>query len=209
MSLSVIKRLSDVMEKIVRYFELKLYDTKTISNYFRKQGAQIGEDCTIIPTFLGTEPYLIKIGNRVSIANGVTFVTHDGGTAILRDKVPDLQVFGPIVIEDNCVIGQNATIFCNVRIGSNSIVGAGSVVITDIPPNTIALGVPARPFGSVEKYREKCQERWSAQRPPDTVLDPGETWWESRHYAANRERLRQHLLKIFAKDLGNNSDLKE
>lgn len=202
MSISMFDRLDGALERFLRYWELRKYNSKTIAEYFRKQGAQIGSGCVIIPKFLGTEPYLIKLGNRVSIANGVTFITHDGGAAILRDKVPDTQVFGPIVIEDNCVIGQNATIFCNVHIGANSIIGANSVVITNIPPNTIAMGVPARPFGSVEKYREKCQERWEEQRPPDAILNPGEDWWNSVNYHDNREKLRRHLLKLFASELG-------
>jgi hypothetical protein len=65
----------------------------------------------------------------------------------------------------------------------------------------MVMGVPARPFGSLEKYREKCLERWSQQRPPDVELEPGETWWNSRHYAANRERLKRHLLTLFADQL--------
>jgi len=206
---SVIGITKSLLAKIRHSIELKKYDSWTIAEYFRKQGAQIGTGCLILPNWLGTEPYLIKIGNKVSIADGVTFITHDGGAAIFRDEMPDLQVFGPIVIEDNCVIGQNATIFGNVRIGTNSIIGAGSVVISNIPPNTIAMGVPARAFGSIEKYREKCRERWSVQRPPDVVLDPGETWWGSRHFAQNREKLRSHLLKVFADELGITAGSKE
>ena len=202
-ALLVIARIAkSIIAKLLRYIELKRYDPRTIAEYFRKQGAQIGEGCVLIPNWLGTEPYLIKMGNKVFIADGVTLITHDGGAAIFRDEVPDLQVFGPIIIHDNCVIGQNVTIFGNVRIGPNSIVGAGSVVISDIPPNTIAMGVPARPFGSIDKYREKCLERWSVQRPADIMLESGENWWQSRHLAKNEEKLRNHLLKLFSKDLG-------
>jgi acetyltransferase-like isoleucine patch superfamily enzyme len=202
MSSNIWISLRNILERAKHYWEIRRYDSRTIAQHFRKQGAQIGEGCVIIPRFLGTEPYLIKFGNRVSIANGVTFITHDGGAAILREKVTDIQVFGPIVVEDNCVIGQNSTIFCNVRIGANSIIGANSVVITDIPPNTIAMGVPARPFGSVEKYREKCLERWAVQKPPDYILNPGENWWDSVHFNDNRDKLRRHLLNLFSSELG-------
>ncbi len=143
----------------------------------------------------------MKIGNHVGIAEGVMFITHDGGPWLFRHEVPDMQVFGPIVIEDNCLIGQNAVLFPNIRIGTNSIVGAGSVVINDVPPNTIVMGVPARPWGSVDKYKEKCLERWNAQRPPDVVLEPGETWWNSRHFQDNRKRLRRHLTELFREQL--------
>jgi serine acetyltransferase len=143
----------------------------------------------------------VKIGNHVTIAQGVKFMTHDGATWIFRQEIPDIQVFGPIVIEDNCVIGQNAILFPNIRIGKNSIVGASSVVISDVPPDSIVIGVPARPFGSVVKYKEKCVERWNLQRPPDCVISPGETWWNSKSFQDNRKKLREHLLKVFEKDL--------
>jgi len=186
----------------IRYaLEIRKYNSFTIPEYLRRQGAQIGEGCSIHVNRLGTEPYLVKIGNHVAIAQGVRFVTHDGGVWLFRDEVPDMQVFGPIIIEDNCVIGENAVLFPNIRIGRNSIIGGGSIVITDIPPNTIAIGVPARPFGSVDKYREKAIERWSVQKPPDVVIEPGANWWTSKHFNENREKLRRHLLKVFAREL--------
>lgn len=193
--------LGALISRFRKKMELRKYNRFTIAEYFRKQGAHIGEDCSIIPTHLGTEPYLVKIGNHVTVASGVSFITHDGGCWIFRDEFPDLQVFGPIIIEDNCVIGQNAVLFPNIRIGKNSIVGAGSVVITDVPPNTIVMGIPARAFGSVTKYREKCVERWSVQRPDGCVIDRGENWWNSKHFNENRRRLKRHLLSIFKDEL--------
>ncbi|WP_372522403.1 DapH/DapD/GlmU-related protein [Sulfuricaulis sp.] len=182
-------------------YELRKYSPVTIAEYLRRQGSQIGEGCFIVPTSLGTEPYLVKIGNHVAIAYGVTFSTHDGAAWIFRDQVPDTQVFGPIVIEDNCIIGSNAILLPNIRIGRNSVVGAGSVVISDVPPNSVVVGVPARPLGSVDKYREKCLERWKAQRPPDAILEPGETWWNSKHFSENREKLKRHLMQLFREQL--------
>jgi carbonic anhydrase/acetyltransferase-like protein (isoleucine patch superfamily) len=185
--------------------ELRKYTPYTIAEYFRKMGAQIGEGCYIVPTYLGTEPYLIKIGNHVAIASGVEFATHDGAVWVFRDEIPDIQVFGPIVIEDNCIIGFRAIIFPNVRIGRNSVVASGSLVINDIPPNSLVMGVPARSFGSMEKYREKCLQRWAQQRPPDITLEEGETWWNSRHYALNRRKLQNHLLTVFRDRLQSES----
>jgi acetyltransferase-like isoleucine patch superfamily enzyme len=190
-----------IIARFKRHFKLRKYDRFTIAEYFREQGAQVGEGCSIIPRSLGTEPYLVRIGDHVTIASGVVFITHDGGCWIFRDEVPDLQVFGPIVIEDNCVVGQNAILFSNIRIGKNSVVGAGSVVISDVPPDTIVMGVPARPFGSIAKYKEKCIESWAAQKPPD-VLGPGETWWNSPDALRHREKLKKHLLKLFRNELG-------
>lgn len=100
------------------------------------------------------------------------------------------------------MVGQNAVLFPNIRIGKNSIVGAGSVVISDVPPDTIVMGIPARPFGSIAKYKEKCLERWAEQKPPDVVLRHGETWWNSPDALEHREKLRKHLLKLFKNALG-------
>ena len=194
----IIKR---VIQKINRTSELSKYNNFTIAEYFRKQGAQVGESCSIYPTSLGTEPYLVKIGNHVTIATGVEFITHDGGSWLFREEFRDCQVFGPIIIGDNCVIGQNALLLPNITIGSGSIVGAGSVVISDVPPNTIVMGVPARPFGSVEKYKEKCLQRWAEQQPPDYFVESGRSWWSSDHYGTNREKLKEHLIKLFSDKL--------
>src|SRR5262245_11780892 len=101
--------------RIRQAIELRRYNEFTIAEYLRKQGAEIGEGCSIITRDLGPEPYLVKLGNHVTIAHGVIFMTHDGGAWLFREEFPDLQVFGPIVIEDNCVIGINAVLCPNIR----------------------------------------------------------------------------------------------
>jgi acetyltransferase-like isoleucine patch superfamily enzyme len=190
--------LMNFIKRVQHFIELSGYNESTICEYFRKQGAQIGEECYIFTNKIGTEPYLVKIGNRVAIAEGVAFMTHDGGAWIFRKEIPNMQVFGTIEIGDNCVIGERSVLFPNIRIGENSIVGAGSVVISDVPPNTLVMGVPARPFGSVEKYKEKCISRWKEQMPPDCLIEEGATWWNSSHFSENREKLKRHLIKLFS-----------
>ncbi|MBN1543370.1 acyltransferase [candidate division KSB1 bacterium] len=189
--------IGSILNKFERYYIYYKYNSYTIAEYFRKQGAQVGENCSIIITDLGPEPYLVKIGNHVTIAMGVSLITHDGGAWIFRQEIPDLQVYGPIVIEDNCVIGAHATLMPNVRVGPNSIVAAGSVVISDIPPNSIAIGVPARVLGSTERYREKCIERWALQKPAG-YHSPGEIVKQPMNsIKKNRQLLRDHLIRVF------------
>jgi acetyltransferase-like isoleucine patch superfamily enzyme len=60
--------------------------------------------------------------------------------------------FGTIRIMDNCVIGYGAIILPGVTIGPNSIVGAGSVVTKDIPPEVVAAGNPAHVLCSLDEY---------------------------------------------------------
>lgn len=62
------------------------------------------------------------------------------------------EVIKPVIIEDNVWIGCRAIVLPGVRIGSYSVVGAGSVVTKDVPPNTLVAGNPAR---IVRKLNEK------------------------------------------------------
>jgi galactoside O-acetyltransferase len=54
------------------------------------------------------------------------------------------NIFKKIVIEDDCWIGAAATILCGVTIGKGSVIGAGALVNKDIPPYSVAVGVPAK-----------------------------------------------------------------
>jgi len=51
---------------------------------------------------------------------------------------------GKVILKKNCKIGSHSTVLPNVTIGENSIIGANSLVISDIPDNVIAFGVPAK-----------------------------------------------------------------
>jgi len=200
-SMTTMKAIFNILHKqYLKYkklWELNKYDEYTIAEYLRKRGVQIGENCRIISTNFGTEPYLVKLGNHVTIAGGVQFMTHNGAVWIFREEYPDIHLFGTIEIKDNCVIGENAIILPNVTIGPNSVIGAGSVVITDIPPNSIALGVPARVWGSIEKFKEKVIKEWKRQKPPDIEIEPGANCWNSKHYSQNVEKLKNHLISLF------------
>jgi acetyltransferase-like isoleucine patch superfamily enzyme len=179
------------------------YTPYTRAEYLRKCGAQIGEGCFIGPTGieLDINPHHLKIGDHVAIANGVSFAAHDQVHMTFPQREPCSHLEPSVVIGDNCFIGYRAIICPHVHIGPNSVVAAGSVVISDVPPNMLVMGVPARPFGALEKYREKCLARWEQQRPPGAVIEPHETWWTTRHLAANRELLKKHLLALFRKQL--------
>ena len=72
-----------------------------------------------------------------------------GISADLAVKAQPMQV-RPVVIEDDVWLGAGVIILSGVRIGRGAIVGAGAVVTKDIPPNTIAIGVPARSIGNRE-----------------------------------------------------------
>lgn len=138
--------------------------SNTKIKYARKSGVKIGEGCTLLGRVeWGSEPYLIEIGDNVRITSGVFFVTHDGGVHVLRrewdghEASPNLDLFKRIKIGSNVFIGIRTTIMPGVTIGDNVIIGAGSIVTKDIPSNTVACGVPARPIRTLEEYAEKAK----------------------------------------------------
>jgi maltose O-acetyltransferase len=136
------------------------YNDDTIAEYYRKQGAHVGRNCRIEIRVRLHQAHLVEIGDHVFIGAGALLHTYDLGSWIAREEIPDLTITGKIIIEDNCMIGANSQLLPNIRIGQNSIVGAGSVVISDVPPNSIVMGVPARVIGSSLKYRERHVAEW-------------------------------------------------
>lgn len=105
----------------------------------------------------GTEPWIITLGNNVYITNGVRFVTHDGGTLLFRDQVPDLEITKPITIGNDVYVGNNVLLLPGVTIGNKVIIGAGAVVTHDIPDNSVAVGVPAKVIKTADEYLEKVK----------------------------------------------------
>jgi acetyltransferase-like isoleucine patch superfamily enzyme len=111
------------------------------------QGVDIntaGEDCTIEigdGSYLG--PYVcmagpgnIKIGKNCLIAlQSGLYANNHRAYGLSREGIE---------IEDNCWLGTGVKILDGVKIGHGSVIGAGSVVTKDIPPSSIAVGIPAK-----------------------------------------------------------------
>ncbi len=118
-----------------------------------------------------------KIGRRFFIDHGMGVVI--GETAEIGDDVLIYQgvVLGGVslkkekrhpTIGNNVVIGTGAIILGPVIIGNNSRIGAGSVVVTDIPPNSTAVGIPARiGLGFTKEEIEKLEHG----KLPDPIAD--------------------------------------
>lgn len=85
----------------------------------------------------------VTIGKNVFIAPNVAIYT--AGHPVHPTARNSMYEYGiPIEIGDNCWIGGNAVICPDVKIGSGSVIGAGSVVTKDVPENVIAAGNPCR-----------------------------------------------------------------
>lgn len=152
--------------KEIRYFlEYFLVYKGNLINYLRHQGVRIGDNCQLLNQVdnYGSEPWLIEIGNYVTLTRGVFLLTHDASSRLFRKSLtnssPYGNRFGAIKILDNCFIGVNSIILPGVTIGPNSIVGAGSVVVKDVLPNTVVAGVPARQKATLDEYIEKYTQK--------------------------------------------------
>ncbi len=109
-----------------------------------------GENCSILPTTIFTDPAYVEIGNNVQFSS-CTILGHDGSDAMLNIAYGTaVETVGPVIIHDNVFIGHSAIIMANVTIGPNAIVAAGAVVSKDVPEGSVVGGVPAKVIGSIE-----------------------------------------------------------
>lgn len=141
---------------------------------YQRRGLKLGREVRVIgkPDF-GSEPYLIEIGDHVTLSSQVTFVTHDGATWVFRHR-PEylgLQRFGRIKIGNNCFIGTRAVIMPGVSIGDNCVVGAGAVVTRPVPDDTVVAGSPARTICTYREYVRRTVPR-CRYFPPEVAADP-------------------------------------
>lgn len=123
----------------------------------RLRGVKIGK-MSVIGRFVYIDDYkpeLLKIGKNVVLSACCIVLTHKRtieNYSLDKAYYDYPHFFGEVIIEDNAQIGVGSIIMPNVRIGKGAIIGAGSVVINDIPPGCLAVGVPAK---VVKNYLEE------------------------------------------------------
>ena len=131
-------------------------------NFMRKHHlfGHIGKNVHIQRSKLPLYSKLIHIHDNVTIASNVGFVTHDAIHSMLNKKFGGntyVERLDCIEIMDNVFIGSGTRILYGTRIGSNVIVGSGSMVNKDIPDNSVYAGVPARYICSFDEYCAKAR----------------------------------------------------
>ena len=171
-----------VIKRLYRNLLIKLNPV----SYARKIGVMVGDNARIIGmddrTF-GSEPYLITLGDHVTVTGQVKFINHDGGVWVFRENENDIELFRPIIVGNNVFIGYRSIIMPGARIGNNVVIGAGSIVIGDIPDGCVAAGVPAKVIRSLDDYRNRI-DSFTVKR----------TW-------KNEIEKRNTILNLYKKDL--------
>jgi acetyltransferase-like isoleucine patch superfamily enzyme len=153
-------RLKETLESLLVH--LLSLNSSLYIGYLRKKGVEIGEGTR----FFGnvnldlSRPRLIHIGRNVSIAQGVSILTHGYEWVVLQGKNRDVVVWSEeVVIGDNVFIGLNSVILKGVHVGRDSIIGAGSIVTRNVPPNSVAAGNPCKVLKTLDQYYDKTNQR--------------------------------------------------
>lgn len=143
--------------------DVQLGENVRIFDFVNLYGCEIGDE-TKIGTFVEIQKGVrigcrCKISSHTFICEGVSieddvFIGHN--VTFINDRFPaatrsdgDLQTEAdweciPTLVRRGASIGSSVTILCGITIGERAIVGAGSVVTSDVPPNYIVTGNPAR-----------------------------------------------------------------
>lgn len=132
-------------------------------------GAVIGEGCNLGQNvFVDNNVEIgrgVKIQNNVSLYNGVR-VEDDvflGPSMVFtnvtnpRSFIERKHEFKPTYLRRGCSIGANATIVCGVEVGAYALIGAGAVIIRNVPAYAVMAGNPARRIGWISQTGEKLQ----------------------------------------------------
>ena len=132
--------------------------------YMRSKGIAVGEGCVVpAPKTVSidfTRPSLISIGNNVRINKDMTIMTHDYASVVFLNKYNEfINSSGKITIGNNVYFGRHVTVLKGVSIGDNCIIGYGSLVMKDIPDNSVAAGTPAKVICSLDEYYEKRKKK--------------------------------------------------
>ena len=138
------------------FFKLILKYFLPINSYAKVLGVKVGSNCRIYIKEFGSEPWLISIGDNVTITSGVKLLTHDGSTWLIRDNRGRRYFYAKVTIGNNVFIGVNSIIMPGVIIGNNVIIGAGSVVTKSIPNGLIVAGNPARIIGEFKNFEDRA-----------------------------------------------------
>ena len=146
------RKLLRLYEKILVFFYRPYMSVRV--KRLQSEGMRIGNNCRIFSDLTLSEPYLVSIGDNVTISTNCYFLTHDNSVIKFMDNATDIM--GEIVIGDNCFIGANAIILPGISLAKGTIVGAGAVVCKSInEEGCVIAGNPAKIVSSTLTMKHK------------------------------------------------------
>jgi UDP-2-acetamido-3-amino-2,3-dideoxy-glucuronate N-acetyltransferase len=131
--------------EFVNLYGCEIGDNTKIGTFVEIQkGSKIGKNCKISSHTFICEG--VTIEDNVFIGHNVTFINdlYPRATTDGQLQTEDQWTCISTYVRDGASIGSSTTIMCGVTIGKRAMVGAGSVVTKDVPPDTIVVGNPAR-----------------------------------------------------------------
>jgi acetyltransferase-like isoleucine patch superfamily enzyme len=120
-----------------------------------QKNASVGRRCKISSHTFICEG--VHIEDNVFIGHGVVFINDSYPRATTAGRSLQTEADWKVertIVKKGASVGSGATILCNTSIGENAIVGAGSVVTKDVPPNAVVAGNPARIMRYIEENAE-------------------------------------------------------
>ena len=174
-----------IRTRLKRYYQVrikKMSYSDIIIDHLRRIGTEVGDNCHIFSDKTETtEPYLVRIGNNVTIAEKVYFTTHDDSVEAYYKK--DTLIVGRIDIGNDCFIGAGSIILPGVTLAEKCIIGAGSVVTKSfLEEGSVIAGAPAKKIGGVKELFDKNKEH---------IIDT-----ENKGYQDRKEYILSHPEKL-------------
>lgn len=135
-----------ILNAFINLYGCQIGDHTKIGTFVEIQkGATIGKNCKISSHSFICEG--VTIEDEVFIGHGVMFINDKYPRAVNRSGAlqteSDWEVI-PIVVKQGASVGSNSTIMCGITIGKGAIIGAGSVVVKDVPDAALVAGNPAK-----------------------------------------------------------------
>ena len=122
-------------------------------SWLLKEGLAVGDNFVMLEDVFVDPSHMwhIVIGNDVTLAPGVQILAHDASTKRHLGRTR----LGKVAIGDRVFVGASAMILPGVTIGSDVIIGAGSIVTEDIPSGVVVAGNPARILCPLTEFLER------------------------------------------------------
>ncbi len=174
-----------IQDALYEYNALKPSQVQERRDFLAKIFGKIGRNCNILPPFKCEYGFHIEVGENF-FAN-YNFIVLDGNTCRFGDNVwiaPNVSILAaghplympdrvagyeyafPVTVGNNVWIGGSCTIIGGVTIGDNAVIAAGSVVIRDVPADTLVAGNPARVIRKLT-IEDRKKYRWAPGDDPE------------------------------------------